>query len=62
MASFLSEIACHPFWAFAGSHCICGISLFTCGIFYPVGFWLRFVGRLWTLELVRLVPLNVLDC
>ena len=35
----LSEIACHPFWAFAGSHCICGVSLFTCGIFYPVGFW-----------------------
>ena len=35
----VSEIACHPFWAFAGSHCICGVSLFTCWIFYPVGFW-----------------------
>ena len=58
----LYEIACHPFGhlrdliAFAGSHCL------PVGYFILRDFGTRFVGRLWTLELVRLVPLNVLDC
>ena len=58
----MSEIACHPFGhlrdliAFAGSQCL------PVGYFILWDFGTRFVGRLWTLELVRLVPLNVLDC
>ena len=42
--------------AFVGSHCL------PVGYFTLRDFGTRFVGRLWTLELVRLVPLNVLDC
>ena len=42
--------------AFVGSHCL------PVGYFILWDFGTRFVGRLWTLELVRLVPLNVLDC
>jgi hypothetical protein len=43
--------------------CSCGIlSSLAAGCFYPVGLRRGFVGHLWTLEVVWLVPLGVLDC